>query len=215
MKHEEFNRGKFRAIVQVTAGIIARNPEHANNTDYIMACLYQSMPELRDKTHCPNCEASMAQHNPQIAYHQAKLLRAMARKVRDNLEKGMPFTEANKVHVQKQLDVDFATMGCTAICRQLGLIAKVMTKAGKHDIKKGWAITKRGWEFLSNEPVPKEVVVFRNKIIDRSQETVTIEEILNGHGDQDYDKGEWYHIAGYQKGKVFDEGIVPTTRYPD
>jgi len=215
MKHDEYNRGKIKSMVQVIAGIVARNPEHATNTDYIMACVYTAMPELRDKTRCPNCEASMAQYLRTVDYHQAKLLRAMGRKVDEHRQAGLSFTDANKVHVQKELDVDFATMGCTAITRQLGLIAKVLTKSGAHDTKKGWVVTSRGWDFLKNQPIPKQVVVFRNKIIDRTEETTTIQEILHGHNDQDYDQNEWYTIAGYQQGKLVDTEVVPTKRYPD
>lgn len=217
LEFDEFNKGKFRSIVQTIAGIVARNPEHATNTDYILACLYTNSPQLRDKTHCPNCEASMAQYHREIEYHHANLLRAMGNKVRENLDAGMDFTEANKVHVQNQLDVDYTTKGVTAICRQLGLIAKVMTQDGKHNTRKGWLITRRGWDFLANKPVPKEVIVFRNRIIDRTEATTTIQEVLFSKGDDKYDKLDYIHVAGYQNGKVMDEPDPLSTprHYPD
>ena len=167
---------------------------------YLRAIVAQRWKALEDGTHCPNCRASMAQYERTPSYHHACLLRSMARKVDQRTRAGVDFTEANKVHVQKDLDDDYTTKGTTAICRQLGLIAMIRKEDGSHDTKAGWAITKRGFAFLRNEPVPRSVITFRNEIIERSEETITISEIFNSNEDFDYDAREYIQIVGMAKG---------------
>lgn len=198
LTHEEFNAGKLPKLWDFLVELHKTSPEaFQSDGQYLRAIVAQRWKLLDQKSICPNCSASMAQYKVSVNYKHATLLRAMAYEVDSKRRKGLEFTDANKTHVQSQLDVDYATKSCTSMCRQLGLIAKVM-KDGVHDQEAGWAITRRGWAFLQNQPVPKSVIVFRNEIIDRTEETTTIQEVLAEKGD-DYNRDFFVQVAGYEE----------------
>jgi len=105
----------------------------------------------------------------------------------------MAFTHANRVHIQKDCAADYTTKSRQTKCRTLGLIAKVM-QGEKHDLQAGWVVTRRGWELLRGKAIPKKVVVFRNEIIDRFDETITMAEVMASKQDS-FDPAEWYQVA--------------------
>jgi hypothetical protein len=131
---------------------------------------------LHDKEHCPNCKASMVSYWFEFDMPNASMLVAMSRIVRARLEKDIPFTEANQIHVQTMNTASYAMKSRTTQMAKLGLITKVL-KDGKHQ-SGYWLITRRGWQALANMPVPKKVESFRNDIIERDEELTTIKQVF-------------------------------------
>lgn len=197
-----FNKGKIEKLWPYLVALHKTNPG-AFEVDgtYLKTIVSQNWALLKQHEACPNCQASMQQYTPTVDYFDACLLRAMAEAVRSKVSKGVPFTEANKVHVQTEINADYTTKSRTTKCRQLGLVAKVI-KDGKHDQQAGWVITVRGWQFLHNNPVPKTVTVFRNEIIDRSEEQVTIMQIFEKRKDYNYNPQDWIGYGGISEGQL-------------
>lgn len=140
------------------------------------AFLKAEYPALADRERCANCGSSMCAYEYAHDATSATLLVAMARAVARALEAGVPFTEANRVHVQREVNrlYGYAVASATTRARYLGLVAKVRGKRGRHDQAAGWLVTRRGWKFLRGEPVPATVRVFRGEIVGRAAEGDTI-----------------------------------------
>jgi len=174
---------------------------------YLRAIVYKAYPQFKDKTRCPNCNASMAIYNFSIDYLVATLVHEMGGQVKEKIKKGLPFHLANQVHVQSQIKASYAIKSRTTWAAKLGLIAKVVKRLPNgeltHDTKAGWLITKRGYSFLRNEPVPKRVSVFRNEIREHQNEVITFQEAINngpamkGEG---YNPHDWVDIENYAQG---------------
>lgn len=133
---------------------------------------------------CPHCNARMVKYTFQLDILDTLLLIAMGEVVRRRLEKDIPFSEANAIHVQDDLPPhrSVATKCRTTQASKLGLVAKVLKLNGKQEPGR-WLITKRGWAFLRGEPVPREVTTYRNQIAERTAETITITEAMRIHRD--------------------------------
>lgn len=199
-KTEKYNEGKLPKLWDYLVELHQKSPEVFNvDGKYLRAIVAQKWKALDNATQCPNCRASMQQYEYSVSYAHANLVRAMSRRVRLNMSKGMGFTEANQVHLQKDISVDYTTASSQTQARFLGLIAKVTDDEGKHLIEKGWLITRRGFDFLNNEPVPKSVVAFRNEIVERPEGTTTIQEIFT-RNNEDYDVTEHYAVYSIAKG---------------
>lgn len=190
-KLESLAPGKLPKLWPLLVEMYQNDPTAFSSPDFLRAKVAQRWKLLDQKQICPNCLASMSQYSPRIDFYDALLLKAMSDVVRSNLRGGKSFTEANQVHVQSMDGADYTTKSRTTKCRQLGLIAKVMVD-GVHDQAAGWVITTRGWQFLRNEPVPRQVTTFRNEIVERSDETTTIIELLNNEDRHvAYDPQSW------------------------
>lgn len=187
--------------------------EYKLNTDEVAKFLLKKFPELSNKAKCANCNASMSQYEHSIDSIDALLLLGMG-KIVGQRAKTMPFTKANAVHVQSELNRYYSVASRTSWCSKLGLITKVKHKDGSHDQKAGWLITRRGFEFLAGKPVPRKVMTFRNEIVERFEGTITFGEILKGvtrtpegaelskHGEYKFDKLEAWAIVGFAQGKL-------------
>lgn len=149
-----------------------------------------------EKEKCINCGAGMKEYTDTFDAFNAKLLMEMGRVVIKRLRAGKPISEANRVHVQSLDGIDYAMKSRTTLASKLGLIAKYRDENKKH-VRGTWLITARGFAALRNESVPKKVVIFRSKIMERSDETTTLSE-----ASKDYKDGEWVEIAGYAKGAL-------------
>ncbi len=172
----EYKKGRIGEMVHFIA------MAHGLDEKYLRAQLVVKFPELKDHKHCANCEASMAEYPCNLTYFTAELLTEMMRIIYGKMNKGMDFTTANQVH-RKQITGGYTVASQFTIAAKLGLIAKVMKKTGEksvHDTEKGWLITARGFAFLKGQPVPARVMVFRNKIQDRPDALITIQEIYAG-----------------------------------
>lgn len=201
----EYQAGKLRPIIQVVARLVQKNPEMADNMQFLWANVQASMPELQDRSRCANCGESMAIYIYSVTYLDTKLLCAMAEIITKRMNNGASFTEANKVHLQSEIP-NYSLVSRQTISSKLGLIAKVM-KNGKHDRNKGWSITKRGFDFLKGKPVPRQVKVFHNTIQERFDETITMTATLT-QANSIVEKRQMQDIAGvfidsYEKPKLF------------
>lgn len=154
----------------------------------------EAFPELKNKSVCPNCKASMEQYWYNMTNINALLLLQMGNVVKRNMRNGQAFHEANQVHISTEIK-DYAIASSQTLCSKLGLIAKILNEDGTHDRSKGWLITTRGFAFLRGEPIPKKVKVWRNEIQERCEETVTIGELFAGTVTS-YSANDWVEFAG-------------------
>lgn len=175
----EYHQGKISAFIQVIVSIIKKNPRTLDDIKYLKANLLQVFPELKDRSVCPNCEASMKEYVYTLDAWDALLLLEMARSVREKRRKGIAFTTANQTRVP-ELGTSHAVKCRTTQSAKLGLMAQLKTKDGKR-VSGVWVITRRGWDALKGQSVPKRVKVWRKKIEERYDDQVTIQEALNSH----------------------------------
>lgn len=129
-----------------------------------------------DRRYCANCGASMVEEIYSLDCLDAAFIFEMGKAVRERVRKGIPFTEANQVHVPTLAATD-AIRHRTTKCAKLGLVAKVRGTDGKQ-VKGRWLLTARGFAFLRGEAVPRKVSVWRGKIQERYDETTTIDRAL-------------------------------------
>lgn len=220
MSKKQYNPGKLWPIIKITVGLIKENPALLDNPEYLKATLKSNIEELNHSETCANCGASMLEYMFEFDVLDALLLLAMARKLNERLEDGVPFTDANKIRTP-ELDTTLAIRCRTTQCSKLGLVAKALTPAGKH-IPGTWVITKRGFDALKGRRVPKNVRVWRGKIEERYEETTTLSEVFKQHGDKvaeaikrkktpkndyrddfvAYRPEDWYTIAGTHEGTL-------------
>lgn len=179
-------------------------------------------PDILNPKNCANCGASMNEYIYTLDSLDCLLLLGMGKIVKTRLEVGMPFTDANQVHLQKELNDYYSVPSRSTQCSKLGLIAKIKTKAGKHDRSKGWLITSRGFDFLAGKRIPKKVRVWRRKIEEHFDDTITLLEAQEIHKDlimrqiaakkdpkgdyrrefEAHNPADWYEIAGPHEGKL-------------
>lgn len=210
MKKKKEPKQQFKTPqLSVMVGAICQ--EYKLEPSIVVPFLFEHFPELKDKSKCSNCGASMALYEHSIDSIDALLLLGMGKIVSERAKK-MPFTEANAVHVQSQLNTYYSVSSRTSWCSKLGLIAKIKRKDGTHDQKAGWCITKRGFEFLAGKPVPSKVVTFRNGIVERFEETITFGDIatksndftrsreLSTHKEHNFNKLETWAVVGFAQG---------------
>lgn len=136
---------------------------------HVRAVLQVNHPELFQKEHCANCNASMKVEVYRADVFTAILLLKTAEVVRHNVSKGMNFTEANMVHVPTLPTTD-AIRHRTTIARYLNYMQQPKTKRNSGY----WVITHWGWKALRGDPVPHEVKIFRKKLVERSDSTTTL-----------------------------------------
>lgn len=198
---KQYRPGKIGAMVHYIADL------HGLDEKYLRAQLVAKFPELKNQEECANCKASMAEYIFSVSSLDALLLLEMGRSVDQRLKKGMSFTEANKVHISTAIKGTNSSR--QTISSKLGLITKVKDKEGNHDRKAGWLITKRGFEFLANKPVPKQVQVFRNEIIERFDKYTTLDEVMSRqlnykkeYADCNFVELQAFSVAGFAQGTL-------------
>jgi hypothetical protein len=177
--------------------------------------LVTKYPQLADKTKCANCEANMAVDRYNAGYGEATLLLTMAREVHKRCKAGAPFEAAQKVHIPT-LDAPDQIRHAATRASYLDLIDQPgdMRNSGY------WVITARGWAALRGAPIPKAAEYFRKRLVRRSDETTTIEEMFRTHVEtarraaanrrevetgvpelvERYSPREWTEFAGYAEG---------------
>lgn len=172
--------GKLGAFIGLIVGLIKNDMSLVDNPGLLKAHLSSQFPELKIKDRCPNCDASMKEYIYSLDTFDALLLTKMAIDVRSNQRKGHSFTMSNQVRVP-DLPTSHTVKCRTTRCRKLGLVAPVLGN-NKKPIPGLWLVTRRGWQALAGERVPKYVKVWRNKIEEKfSDETTTLSEALNNH----------------------------------
>lgn len=211
----EYQKGKIWPIVKIALGLVRDNPELAKDEERLKSTLIANVPELQDRAHCANCGRGMKIQIYRADLHAALFLLAMARQVRENLHKGMTFTEANKVHVPS-LPVTNAVSKHITHCDYLGFVKQAPELKGTGY----WSITSWGWRALRGEAVPAYAKYWAGNMIGRAEtETVTLAGMFRVHKElvekaiarrkevrsdhrgafADYNPAEWSEIAGYVK----------------
>ena len=214
----EYQVGKIWPMCKIAVGLVRDNPELMNDEDGLKRALLESIPELKDKEHCANCGRGMKIQIYKADLHAALFLLAMARVVRQNLNKGMSFTDANKVHVPT-LSVTNAVSKHITHCDYLGLVKQGPELRGTGY----WSITTWGWKALRGERIPAYAKYWSGKLIGRAEdETVTLSQMFKVHRDlvnraiamrrkvrsdhrdkfSDYNPAEWSEIAGYIRSEI-------------
>ncbi len=178
----------------------------------VKAFIYKNFPEMEDKKKCANCRASLAIYIFIVDTFDALLLLGMGKIVDMKKRTGLAFNLSNRVHVQSELNQYYSVASRTSKCAKLGLIAKIKGEDGLHDRREGWCITKRGFDFLANRPVPRRVESFRNHITERFGETITISELctfktsegreLSTYKNYHFDKLQTWSVSGYAQGSL-------------
>ena len=229
---KHFHATKLKPLVQVIVNIIKKQPEMIDNPEYLMATIAANIPGFNDASTCVNCGASMAEYVFEFDVLDALLLLAMAREVREKMlqpkntqfkddHSVTTFTEANQVKVQSLGGVSYAMKSRTTKCAKLGLIAKYKSNTGRH-LPGTWVITKRGWDALRGEPVPKAVKVFRGQILERTDDLTTLRDIFYTYGQkissmirrkktpktdhrselEGFNPSDWVQIGGMHEGEL-------------
>lgn len=212
MKTEKhYHAQKTRAIAQLIARLVQRNPKLADDPEQLHATLTVNIPGYNKRDECLNCGASMLEYAQELDINDALLVFQMAKIIRHEQDKGITFTEANAVRVSSHSMIGHTQKCRTSKCAKLGLVAK----AGQSR----WSITTRGYAALRGDRVPKVRVVFRGQILDRPEVTTTFSEVFAEHGDKvraakklprhdhrseyaDYNQSDWVNVAGVHQGQL-------------
>lgn len=174
----EYQATKIRPIVQIVANIVKENPKIAEDMDYLWATLSVNIPGLNEKSKCTGCGRSMKITIYEADLHDALLILAMARVVRENIQKGINFTDANKVHIPT-LQATNATIKRQTKCDYLGLIKQPENWRGTGY----WLLTRWAWKALRGEPIPKATKYWEGNLLGRSVHTTTLSEMFEKHKD--------------------------------
>ena len=125
-KQHEYQATKIRPIVQMAIRLAMKHPERAEDMEFIWGNLCALVPALADKSKCTSCDRSMKITVYEADLHDALLLFAMGKAVRDAMATGLSFTEANKVYMPG-LKISPATLKRQTKCDYLGLIKHFFT----------------------------------------------------------------------------------------
>lgn len=207
MNKIQYNKGKMPKLWDFLVHLHETNTDAFASPNLLKSTVAQKWKALKNPKNCPNCGENMAEYINKLNFFNALLVKEMGDIVKKRIENGMSFKEANAIHVVSQKMHDCVRHRTTQ-CRTLGLIAKVKNEDGKHDVKKGWLITKRGFAALRGEKVPAEVIVFRNKIEERTDILITLDEVFNNyHGENrslvgERDPMEWVNFGENHQGNL-------------
>lgn len=130
--------------------------------------------------HCSHCGNTIKIYKYKANRALATMLKLMADVVKD--------TGINKVHYDN-IPVAHALHSQRAKLRQHGLIAKYK-EDGKH-VANMWVITRKGWDWLKGEPIPKKVIVYNNQVLGHEDGLITIGEALG----EKYDPQVYAEVA--------------------
>lgn len=207
---------KLKPLLQIIVSTVLKNPEMAQDMNWLHRELSHQIEGFDDEKTCINCSANMAAYVYEVDVQNCLLVKEMAEVVETRMhQENLGFTAANKIKVNKDRAISHSSKTRTGQAHMLGLIAK----AGDAQ----WSVTTRGYALLRNEPVPAWVVVFREEIIERTEQTVRISDVFSNHNEKmrqlelahkalrhdkrssfaDYDPNKWVHFGGYQQGKLF------------
>lgn len=210
---KEYQKPNVKVLIQ------GLSEKYGLNFEEVVEYMKLQYPEFFVKETCGNCGGSMVIYTYTLDCLDSLLVYGMAKIVRKRVSEGIPFTQANKIHVQKELNKYYSVASRTTQCSKLGLITKSLNKDGTHNQAEGWCVTARGFKFIAGEPVVKMVTVFQNKIVKRHEETIVIEDAFKEHTDlilskierkkkigsdyspeiSTYKKNEWYGIYDYKE----------------
>lgn len=146
--------------------------------------MQEKFKESEKECLCPHCGAKMKGRDEVLS----KGLVENLTKLREHVLK----TKQNKVHLMKDLGLSKSGYNNFQKLRYFGLIAHYKNPETKKNELGYWLLTKRGNLFCKNKiEVPRKVLVFRNKIQDRSKEFISIELLLNSDTPYWYEKDDY------------------------
>ena len=206
-----YHRGKIDELLAALAARVSLPEEE------VRAMAAEALPEVADRTNCQNCGANMEMRTFIADMHVALLLIKIGEAVRTAVRKGIPFTDANKVHVVS-LPISDATRHSETAAKYLNFIEQ----PNEWRNSGFWVITWNGWNALKGRRVKKTATWFRKKLISRGEEDTTLAEMFRTHRDKvekalargravrsdrradvsGYDPVEWSEFGGYGDGKL-------------
>jgi len=174
----EYKKPQISAFIQTIVNAYGLDYGH------VKATLTVNHPELFKKECCANCGASMEMTVYNADVFSAILLKKVAEAVRENIRKGVPFTEANMIHVPTLATTD-AIRHRTTICKYLNYLQQPPSKKNSGY----WLVTNWGWKALRGEAVPCEVKVFRGELVSREDDngkrkTTTLGDLFSGYNER-------------------------------
>lgn len=216
----EYYGGRIKPLVEMVAAIVAKDPSLAQDLPRLHSTIKVNAPEgYGVRENCFNCKRSMKINRYTAGIGHALLLNAMAKVVREETRKGLDFTHANRVHIDR-LMIPTSIKKQQSQAGYLGLIKPVVV-----DKRSGyWLITAWGWKALRNEPIPEWVKYWSGHLIERAETTTTFSAMMQTHTDkikeqirlgkavkqmdhrseiEAYNPVEWAEYAG-----VVDQGIL-------
>lgn len=216
----ELEPGKLPKLWPYLVALHKDRPEAFESPETLLEIVSQPWGALHDKTKCPNCGRGMEVNVYKADINNALFLLAMGRAVNENLEKGLPFTEANKIHAPS-LPVSNTVSKRITQCDYLGFVKQpdALRRTGY------WVITSWGFQALRGDPVPASVKYWNGKLIERSERTITLGAMFDVHKEEvrkaiahskkvrsdhvseigDYDPRDWAEHAGVEPGSLFGE----------
>lgn len=166
---------------------------------------------------CTHCHQTIKIYRYGISRSMVIVLKAMAKATEPNTGRAIDVDELKLKHSQR---TQLTKM------RFHGLVAKVKEGDG-HQIPRHWLITRKGWQFLGNEPIPAKVLVYNNQVLGHDGGTTEIKRV-DGEADdfeakplseaesrtyahvrepkrQTIVQAEWQggYVAGLEKGKIY------------
>ena len=143
----------------------------------------------KEKSKCPSCGANLTGRYERIS----KGLAFNLIEFRKQALKSLKNTKVNKVHLAKDLNLSKNQYNNFQKLRYHGLIAHYFNKE-KNEYEAGyWLLTRRGNSFAKNDiSISRKVLVFRNKIRERSEEKVSLSDILKKDDMPFWDKHDDY-----------------------
>lgn len=118
---------------------------------------------------CPCCGASMVPNRQGLTKGLVNILIKFRRAM---LESENP--EKNRIHVRTEVGFTKNEYNNFQKLRYFGLVAKCRKESGERD-SGYWLLTRNGNRFVKGEiKMPKYVLTFRNKIIEKSEERIDI-----------------------------------------
>lgn len=217
--NKQFREGKIK-LAEFIVQLFDHSGASPISKELVEQELLRVFPQLANKEECPHCGASMQEYVYHFDILCGLLLLAMGKAVRARVSKGLPFTEANQVHIPS-LPVSLSVQCRTTISSKLGLVAKVKGASGRQ-ARGVWCITERGWKALRGEAVPAMVKVWRGQIEERFEQVITLAQAFQVHREgieraiernkkpkrdyrtevSQYIAGEWYDLGGAHAGNL-------------
>jgi hypothetical protein len=179
-QQHEYQGGRIKGLIEATAGFIARNPALATNLDLLHATLQFNIPGYGNREVCFNCGRNMQIAIVRMSPIIVLLLEAMAREVKRQTDQGVPFTQANRIHIDR-LTIPTAIKKQQSNAGYLNLI-----KQPDGTRRSGyWVITNWGWAALRDEPFPDWAKVKDRRLHSRSETTTTFSRVRAAYA-EDY-----------------------------
>lgn len=182
----EYYGGRIKPLIESVAKLVARDPALADDPERLHSIIgsygaqgNEKAKGYHDPSKCFNCGRSMKIQVYTAAVGHAMLLLAMAKAVREEVRKGVEFTKANRVHIDR-LPISTSIKKQQSQAGYLGLIHQVAE--GKHSGY--WLITAWGWKALRGEGIPRAVKYWDKKLVERSVHMTTLGEMMQTHTDK-------------------------------